>query len=164
MARFFRRAKERWVFAPAVANLAAPTRAEINAGTVLTEPGSSAVSGFAADPTGFRLMNEPIATPDAASSFDKQIPGLNRVDGTPTIVFYDDDAGTAIRTALAEGTAGFVMRMPNGDAVGKRVGVWPVKVAGLNDDLGVLNAGAAATFEVQFSVTAEPQKNGVLPA
>ena len=46
MARFRPNNKAKVVFAPAVANLAAPTTAEINAGTVLCTPGTYAADGL----------------------------------------------------------------------------------------------------------------------
>lgn len=152
------------MFAPAVANLAAPTRAEINAGTILTTPGSTAASGIASPPSGFKLANEPIPTPNAAQAFDAQIVGVDRVDGNSAITFYDDDTSTTKRTALAKGTAGFIIRMPYGDTPTKRCEVWPVVSTGVNDDTDILNASGAATFEVGFSITSQPNQNAVIPA
>lgn len=161
MARFFRRGKEKWVFAPAVANPAAPTRAEINAGTVLTAPGDTAAAGISAV-AGFAISNAPIAVPDAATTFDKSIPGIDSAEAS-SITFYDDDASTTKRTALAKGTAGFIIRMPYGDVAGKRCAVWQVRTTGVNDDANLV-AAEGATFGVGFSVEAEPNQNAVVPA
>jgi hypothetical protein len=137
MAAFIRRGKEKWVFAPAVSSIAAPTRSEINAGTILTVPGTTsqlvAFAGFATD----------IAdadTSDLSSTQDTAIPGTTPV-ATPTLTFKDDDSSTTIRAALAEGTSGFIIRMPYGDVPTKRCSVWPVRVGSQND--GVLSRGAA---------------------
>lgn len=161
MARFFRRGKEKWVFAPAVANPAAPTRAEINAGTVLTQPGDTAAAGVAAV-AGFTLSNAPITVPDAASTFDKSIPGVDSTDAS-SITIYDDDASSTKRTALAKGTAGFIIRMPYGDVAGKRCEVWQVRTTGVNDDANLV-AAEGATFVVGCSIEAQPNQNAVVPA
>lgn len=158
MAAFIRRGKEKWVFAPAVASIAAPSRAEITAGTILTVPGTTsqlvAFSGFATD----------IAdadTSDMSSIQDTAIPGTIPV-ATPTLTFKDDDASTTIRAALAEGTAGFIIRMPYGDVPTKRCTVFPVRVGSIND--GEELGNEAAKFMVRFSQTAAASKVAVIPA
>lgn len=152
MARFFRRGVSAIKFVPAVAGTS-PTRAEITAGTNLT----AQIAGIG----GFSLNNSPIATPDLATAFDSQIDGPDTTD-TSTLNLYDDDAAATIRTALAKGTAGFVLLFPYGDVPGKRVEVWPAKSTGVNDQWGL--DAAAAQFQVGFAVTAKPNQAGVTPA
>lgn len=161
MSSFFRRGKEKWVFAPAVANMAAPSRAEINAGTVLTQPGDTSAAGVASV-AGFSVTNTPIVKPDAASTFDKSIPGIDSTDAS-SITFYDDDASSTKRTALAKDTAGFIIRMPYGDVATKRCEVWQVRTTGVNDDANLV-AAEAATFVVGFSIENAPNQNAVIPA
>lgn len=162
MARWFRRGKEKWVFAPAVANKAAPTRAEITAGTVLTQPADTSSAGISAV-AGFAISNAPIGVPDASSTFDKQIPGIDSTEAS-SITFYDDDASATKRTALAKGTAGFIIRMPYGDVPTKRCEVWPVRTTGVNDDADIVNASGAATFIVGFAIEDTPNQGAVIPA
>lgn len=152
MARFFRRGVSAIKFLPAVAGTS-PTRAEITAGTNLT----AQVAGIG----GFALSNAPIATPDLASGFDSQIDGPDTTDAS-TLTFYDDDSASTIRSALAKGTAGFVVLFPYGDVPGKRLEVWPAKSTGVNDQWGL--DAAAAQFQVGFAVTAKPTQNGTTPA
>lgn len=153
MARFFRRGVSKVRFCPAVASQAAPTRSEINAGTDL----SAQISGIG----GFSLANSPITTPDLATNFDSQIDGPDAT-GDSSLTFYDDDASSAIRTALAKGTTGFIVLMPYGDVATKRCEVWPVKSTGVNDEW-TLDA-TAAQFGVGFAVTGKPTQNAVVPA
>lgn len=152
MARFFRRGVSAVKFVPACAGTS-PTRAEITAGTDLTAQ-VAAIGGFA-------LNNAPIATPDLATGFDSQIDGPDTTDAS-TLTFYDDDAATVIRSALAKGVSGFVLLFPYGDVTGKRVEKWPVKSTGVNDQWGL--DAAAAQFQVGFAVTAKPGQSGVTPA
>lgn len=151
MARFFRRGISAVKFVPACAG-ASPTRIEITAGTDL----SAQVAGIG----GFALSNAPIATPDLATSFDSQIDGPDSTDSS-SLNFYDDNATATIRTALAKGTAGFILLFPYGDTAGKRVEKWPVKSTGVNDQWGL--DATAAQFQVGFAVTAVPVQNGVTP-
>jgi hypothetical protein len=139
-------------WAPAVAG-ASPTRAEITAGTILTTDINTI--------GGFKLKNSPITTPDLSTTFDTQIDGPDSVD-TSTLNFYDQDNSSTIRTALAKGTAGFLLLFPYGDIVGKRVEKWACKSTGVNDEW-TLDA-TAAKFEVGFAVTSVPVQNGTTPA
>ena len=155
--RFFRRGKSELFFCPAVADLTAPTAAEITAGVPLT-PGVQAISGF-------QLENAPIATPDLETTFDSQIDGPDTT-ATSTITFYDDDvtdpATDPIRVGLAKGTDGFVVMCPYGNVTGKRAEVWPARSTGVNDtwDLGA----TAALYVVGFAITGEPEQNAALTA
>jgi hypothetical protein len=152
MAKFFRRGVSLIRFLPAVANPAAPTAPEISAGTVLT----AAVSAI----SGFQLSNAPIAVPDLATVFTPQINGEDTVADS-TLTLNDDDTSTAIRTALAKGTSGFILLQPYGAGAGKRAEVWPVKVTGYNDEWSVDNTNAKSV--VGFAITAVPTQNAVNP-
>ncbi len=152
MARFFRRGVSAVKWAPVVAG-ASPTRAEINAGTNLT----SDLAGI----NGFKISNSPISTPDLSTTFTTQMDGPDETDAS-SITFYDQDNATTIRTALAKGSAGYLLLFPYGDSVGKRVEVWGAKSTGVNDEWS-LDANAAR-FEVGFAITRLPAQNGTTPA
>jgi hypothetical protein len=153
MARFFRRGVSKIYFLPAVATPAAPTSIEITAGTDLTVD-TSEIAGFS-------LTNAPIAVPDLAATFTKTINGEDTTD-TSSITFYDQDTTTnAIRTALAKGTAGYIVLMPYGNVTTKRCEVWAVTSTGVNDTWTTGNE--AARFVVSFSINAVPVQNAVLP-
>lgn len=152
MAKFFRRGVSLIRFLPAVANPAAPTAPEIAAGTNLTP----SVGGIA----GFQLSNSPIPVPDLATVFTAQINGEDTVADS-TLTLNDDDTTTAIRVALAKGTAGFILLQPYGATTAKRAEVWPVKVTGYNDEWVLDNTNAKSV--VGFAVTAVPTQNAVNP-
>lgn len=151
MARFFRRGVSAVKFAPAVAG-ASPTRAEINAGTDLT----ASVAGI----NGFKYSNNPIEVPDLGSGFNGQIVGPDSADGS-SLVFYDDNASSTIRTALAKGVTGYILLFPYGDVATKRCEVWPVTSTGVNDDW--TTDAQAAQFEVGFAVTSKPNQSATTP-
>ena len=152
MARYWRRGKSLIKFLPAIANKAAPTAPEFTAGTDLT-PSIS-------DPGAFAFKNSPINVPDLASTFTSQIPGEDTADA-PTITFYDDDTATTIRTALAKGVTGYIVREPYGHVTAKRCEVYPVTVTGVNDTWTAGND--AAQFDVGFAITATPTLTAVEP-
>lgn len=150
--RFFRRGVSAIKFLPAVAG-SSPTRAEINAGTDMT--------GQVADINGFMLNNNPITTPDLLTTFDSQIDGPDSTADS-SLVMYDLSDSATIRTAVAKGTNGFLVLFPYGDAVGKRLEVWPVRSTGVNDQWSM--AADPARYLVGFAVTLKPTQNGTTPA
>lgn len=161
MARHMKAGTARVIFAPAVASLAAPTRAEITAGTVLAEPGTTVVVGMK-EMNGWETSPSDIAVPDVNTTFDGTIPG-RKAASSPSVTFYDDTAASTIRTAQAEGTAGYMIIMPYGDTEAKRCEVWPCRVSALNDSQ-VTNANEAATFTAMYATTGEPDKAAAIPA
>jgi hypothetical protein len=160
MPRFFDRKTSKVVFMPSVASLTAPTRAEINAGTVLAAPGSSATESIV-DIGGWISRNNPITITDLNSDFDKQEPGTFSADGS-SLTFLADLTGRVIRDALAEGTIGYMGLMWSGDVAGRKMQVWPVRVAA-NNDLPSLG-NEMHRFEVQFAPFDAPAKNATIPA
>lgn len=158
MARYFRRGKSKVLFTPTVAGYSAtagtgsPTRAEITAGTPLTPQ--------VAEVTGFQFSNSPIATPDLNSTFTSTIAGEDTAADSG-FTFYDDDAATTIRTALAKGTKGFILMFPYGDVATKRCEVWPVESTGVADEWSAGND--PARFAVSFGITSPPSLNGTIP-
>jgi hypothetical protein len=152
MARFFRRGYSKIKFAPSVAG-SSPTRAEITAGVDL--------SPQVADIGGFQLTNNPIETPDLATSFNSQIDGPDTTADS-SLTFYDDNASSTIRNALAKGVSGYILLFPYGDVVGKRVEVWQCKSTGVNDQWSL--DAAAGQFQVGFAVLTTPNQAGTTPA
>lgn len=153
MARFIPAGKEKWRWLPAVANKAAPTRAEITAGTDLT-PHIATIDGFTRD------VGDADAS-DWGSATDKTVPGTTSLP-TSSMGFYDDDTVTTVRDLIgAEGVNGFMARFPYGDVPAKDMEVWPVRSKGLNRPA---NRAETAKFNVGFSITDTPELDAVVPA
>jgi hypothetical protein len=148
-------------FLPAVASLAAPTTGEIAAGIVLAEPGSTLVAGLK-EMSGWETSATNPDVPDVSSKFTGKIPG-RQTGGEGVSVHYDDDSSTTIRTALAEGTVGFMLIGKSGRTAGKRCEVWPVTVSTIADS-PVNSSGDPATFSVMYAQTRTPSKTAVMPA
>jgi hypothetical protein len=157
MAKFARKGKSKVYFVPTIAAVSgsspgSPTGPEISAGTDLS-PQLQAIAGF-------DLNNTPIPAENLADAFTATIPGEDQVNN-PTLTFHDDDAVTGIRTALAKGTSGYIVRMPYGNVTAKRCEIYKVTVTGNNDLYAVGNE--TAKFQVGFSVASPPNQAGVLP-
>jgi hypothetical protein len=154
MGRYTRKGRSKIAFVPTISSLAAPTIAEITAGTVLDTR--------MAEMSGFQFKNSVIKTPDLSTTFVSQIPGEDEADDS-SITFYDDDgASDAVRTALVKGAAGFIVLMPQGKVATKRCEVWPATSTGFNDEWTVANEAAKAM--AQFSITAPPNQSAVVTA
>lgn len=149
MARYFRRGLSKVYFETASAT---PSNAQILAGTDL----GAALNAL----TGWDFQNTPIPTPDLGSTFTSTIGGEDTTQ-SPSMTFYDDSAGATIRTALAKGNAGWVVRCPLGTGTGKRVEVYPVASTGVNDSWSTGNE--AALFVVTFAITAVPNQGYSIP-
>lgn len=155
MSKFFIRGIEKWKFCPAIANLAAPTSAELTAGTSLT-PRMATSSGFTA-------TRSAIDAPDADTAFVTNVPG-SVAPAASQIVFNDDDAivGTdPIKTLLADNVTGFIVIARRGFGTGKPGQVWPIRSGGDNDEHNWENAPARFTIDMFFPQ--EPEKHAVLP-
>lgn len=150
---FFRRGVTRFVACPSVANLAAPTRAELTAGTVLL--GITAVSGF-------QITNSPVDTPDLDSTFTSNVPGEDKA-GNSALTFKDkrNTESSGIRAALAKGTSLVIVYMPYGDVPTQRCECWPATSTGVNDVIDMTKAGE---FMVGFAIPSPPTQVGVIPA
>jgi hypothetical protein len=145
-------------FVPTVAALAAPTVANITAGTALT--------GQIAETNGFMFSNSPIQTPDMDSTFVSQIPGEDTSEDSG-LVFYEDKATNPIRTALAKGTNGYIVIFAAGyagasPAASDKCEVWPVTVS--SNSRKYSSGNEAAQYEVKFACTAPPAQDAVVAA
>jgi hypothetical protein len=152
--------KAKVVYAPSVANLAAPTSGEITAGTVLNLPGTHVNAGLI-EMTGFETEQSFVTLSDMGTTTDGKIPGRKTLPDA-SLKFYDDDASATVRTALAEGSSGFIIRFPYGQSTGKRCEVWPVTIGAINDS-PYSAANEAQTFMVAVAITSTPNKLAVSP-
>jgi hypothetical protein len=139
-----------WV--PTIANKAAPTRAELDAGTDLT--------GEVAEVSGFQTTSESTDTPDLGSRFTSKIPGRITADDS-SITLYASENSQDVRQLLPRDTAGFVVQFPEGDVAGRTMDVFPVKVSSAPKETSIEDPGKVM---VQFTVTSEPVENVTVPA
>jgi hypothetical protein len=151
--RYFARGLTRVVYCPVVANVNAPTRAEINAGTDLT-PEISEVNGW-------DITSNEIETPDLATVFTSKIPGSTSI-GDSSLTMYADDNGADVRGVLPRGTSGKILMMYGGDIVASKMDVFPIRVRSVGKPVAL--GDDAATVALAFSITAQPAENVAVPA
>lgn len=153
--RFNRKGTTKISFLPtiAAANLI-PTAAEITAGTDYTAQ-ISAMEGWS-------LENQPIETPDMASTFVSKIGGDDSAADS-SLTFYEDSALDDIETDLAKGTSGFIVIFSKGSTpANKGMDVFPVTVVSNSKSYSTDNEAAKIT--VQFTITSRPVFNGTVPS
>lgn len=158
MSRFNRRGTEQVFLVQSIANQAAPTVAEINAGTDL-HPVLRAL-------TGFTTSVEDLDAADQSSDFNKTIPGGETPEAS-SMTFYAGDADAddeeTVRAAFVEGDEAFIVFCPRGAPTATEpCDVFPVRIKANNDDKVVANA--AATFTVQMSIHESPSKQVAIAA
>lgn len=156
MGRFVPSGVSAVVFVTSTPTLSGPTQAQITAGTKLTDPSLSQQAESMKQMDGWEAASQSAPVPDVSSKFDKTVPGRQSA-GTPTITMYLDDSSVVIRTALAEGTNGYILIMAGGQAATKLVDIYPVRVASSNDSQ-INSENEAMTYVVGFDITAAPTR------
>ena len=153
MGRFIRRGVSKFYWLPAVANIAAPSAAEITAGYEIT--------GKLAEINGFDFTNERAPAPDFAARFTSSIPGANTI-GDSSIVVYEDDTNQDVEDALPMDDTGYLLIAPKGRGVTKPGEVYPATITGINREYTADNTPARIT--IGFAITAEPELDAALPS
>lgn len=141
-----------WV--PDIANIAAPTRGELEAGLNLS-PQIMAVDGW-------KVSSEKIETPDLSTEFTGSIPGSTNADDS-SLTMYSDKGGNDIRQVLPRGEDGFIVWLHGGDTPGNfTMDVYPVRVGSRGKPITLDDE--ACSIEVAFFITGEPQEDLEIPA
>jgi hypothetical protein len=156
MARYFRRGTSKMYFAPTIADISAPTEAEMLAGTDL--------SCEVGEIEGFKFSNNPIDVPDFCSEFVSKIPGEDTGDDS-SMTFYEDDTSNPIQALLAKGTEAYIVLFPYGISAtdpqaGDECEVWPVSVASNTREWSAGND--PARYMVEFTLSAPPDTSAVV--
>lgn len=151
--RYFARGLTKIYYCLTIVSIAAPTRAELNAGTDLSRE--------VAEVNGWDITSEEIETPDLATSFTSKIPGSLSV-GDSSINMYADDNGADARGVLPRGTIGNIVMLYGGDIPASKMDVFPIKVRSVGKPISL--GDDAATVNLQFSITAAPAENVTVPA
>lgn len=143
--------KPYWV--PSISNKAAPTRGELNAGTNL--------SGDLNAADGWKTTSDQVETPDMNSRFTSKIPGRISADDS-SLTVYADLGGVDARALMPVDTNGFIVWLDGGDVTGRKMDVYPVRVASHGKERST-EGKDAATIEITFSITSQPAENVTIP-
>jgi hypothetical protein len=142
------------VFCTTIANKAAPSRAEINAGTDLTREVSGA--------EGWQVTSTQVDTPDMDTTFTSTTSGRTSAADS-ALTMYADLTGTDARSLMPRGTNGFILWMDGGDVSGRKMDVFPVRTSSVGKPRSV-EGDEAATVVFQYAITSEPAENVTIPA
>src|SRR5262245_28980609 len=118
--RFIHAGVTKIVFATTVSNINSPSRAEINAGTDL--------SNECADSAGWNVKSNIFDTPDYGRVFTGKLNGRTTSDDS-SLTMYASTQGADARSLLPRGTNGFILWMDGGDVASNKMDVFPVRVA-----------------------------------
>jgi len=150
--RYFRPGITKVIWCPTLSNPAAPTRAEIDAGTDLSDEIS--------DIGGWQVTSDTVDTPDLGSRFVGKIPSTTSADDS-SLTMYADEEGHDVRQLLSRGDSGFVIWMDEGDVADQTMDVFPVLVSSVPKQRDLTSS---ATIMVNFTVIREPSENVTIPA
>ena len=150
--RYYRRGTTKVLWVPTIANKAAPSRAELNAGTALeAETGAMA---------GWQTTSGTVPTPALGSRFTPVVGGeITAADSSLT--FWASKDGDDVRTLLTREATGFIVWMAEGDVEAQTMDVYPVTVT---SQAKIRELDAAAQIMAQFAITSEPAENVEIPA
>lgn len=140
-----------WV--PAIANKNSPTRIELNAGTNLVNENSAA--------DGWKTTSDQVETPTMATRFTAKIPGRISADDS-SLTMYRDLGGTDAIGLMPVDQNGFVVWLDGGDVAGRKMDVFPVRVASHGKTRST-EGKEAATVEISYSITDQPAENLIIP-
>jgi hypothetical protein len=140
---------------PAVADVNAPTRVEIEAVE------SFDLTQEIADAPGWGIAANRTPVPDLGTKFTGRVAG--RIDPEDAqMVFYASSDTEDIRSVLSRGDRGFVYIAHGGDVPTQLADCYPVEVVSVSKPLSV--GGDPAQITVDFAVTAKPGEDVVIPA
>lgn len=140
-----------YYYVPSIATQSSPTRAELNAGTDLTNE-IAAVGDWA-------INGSAVAAPDLAHLFDSSVSGKLSM-GTTTIDMYASTNSTDVRQLLPRGTTGYIVKFPEGDVSGRTMDVFKVTVIAQPKPTNLSNP---SVVQLQFVVTTQPSENVTVP-
>jgi hypothetical protein len=150
--RYYRRGITKVLWVPTIANLNAPTRAELDAGTELGYE-VSAMSGWS-------TTSATVPTPALGSRFTPGVPGeITAADSSLT--FWASKNGEDVRTLLVREAIGNVVWMDEGDVPTQTMDVFPVQVS---TAAKIREMDGAAQIRADFSITAVPAEDVTIPA
>lgn len=136
-----------------IANKNSPTRGELNAGTNLVNENSAA--------SGWSTKVDQVETPNMASRFTPKLPGRIQADDS-SLSMYRDLGGTDAIGLMPVDTNGFVVWLDGGDVGGRKMDIFPVRVAS-HSKARSTEGKEAAQVEITYAITDQPAENVTIP-
>lgn len=151
-ATFYQPGITRIYLCPAIANINAPTRPELNAGLDVTRQ----VAGI----EGWKVVSETLPRPDMASRFTSKVGSAISADDS-SLTIYMARSGVDYRPTLVRGYVGFAVFQDGGEITGQLMDVFPVEITSTPKQRGL---GELMTAMIQFSITSTPAEDVAIPA
>lgn len=150
--RYFAVGVTQVLFCPAIASKAAPTFAELDAGTELTRD--------IADLAGWATTSNFIEVPDLVTRFTGKIPGRITAEDSSFTFYADEDRGSGdVRGLLPRDTEGYIV-IADGGLASAKGDVFHVKVGSTSP---VRSMDDASKVMVNFAILDEPAEGVTLP-
>ena len=150
--RYFPPGTRKYYWVTAIANPAAPARAELNAGTDLT--------GQVAVVNGFTLQRATADVTPLGSSFTVLLNTTLDAGSTSELILYASADSHDARLLMPAGSTGFVVLLPEGDIPGQYCEVWPANVNAMFFEPATETPGE---IHFQYTITAAPSQNVLIP-
>ncbi|MEV4093786.1 hypothetical protein [Streptosporangium saharense] len=150
--RYWPKGTLKWYWVPTIADINAPTRAELDAGVDL----SREVAAYEGWTTSSNFEN----APDVNSRFVSKVAADIEAEDS-SLTMYADPSGSDARTLMSRGEEGNIVRFGGGDVPGRKMDVFPVEVGSVSKPFE-MDAVPVCTF--QFAITAEPAEDVAVPA
>ena len=152
--------RTRVAFVPTIANIAAPTTAELNAGTLLQS--TLVPTGL----EGFENTTADVDNTSLASTFDTKLPGRQSFSGTGLVLKKQDGTDTVFNLLSVPSTNGYIVirdSLPEGTAwaSSQAVEVHPIRTA-THSMLGRGEANSVLRYRVPTPITSAPNLKAVV--
>lgn len=150
----------RVAFVPTIANIAAPTVAELNAGTLLQS--TLVPTGL----EGFENSTADVDNTSLASTFDTKLPGRQSFSGTGLVLKKQDGTDTVFNLMSVPNTNGFIavrdgILEATGWVAAQKVEVYPIRTAA-HSMMGRGEANSVLRYRVPTPISAKPELKAVV--
>ena len=147
-------------YVPTIANIAAPTVAELNAGTSLTS------TLIPAGLEGFENSTAEVDNTSLASTFDTKLPGRQSFSGTGLVLKKQDGTDTVFNLISVPGTNGYIVvrdgvLQATAWTIADKAEVYPIRTA-THVMLGRGESNSLLRYRVPTTITAAPNLKAVV--
>jgi hypothetical protein len=150
----------RVAFVPTIANIAAPTTAELNAGTLLQS------TLIPAGLEGFENSTADVDNTSLASTFDTKLPGRQSFSGTGLVLKKQDGTDTVFNLLSVPNTSGYIVirdgvTESTAWAATNKVEVYPIRTAA-HSMMGRGEANSLLRYRIPTPISAAPNLKAVV--
>jgi len=142
-----------WV--PSIADILAPTRLELDAGTDLVLENAAS--------EGWNVTSNQVPVPNMGRKFTGSIPGRITAEDSSLDMYASID-GIDARALMSRDEEGNIVWLDGGDVAGRLMDVFPVQVSSVTKSNRSVEGEEAQMLKFSYSITEEPAENVLIPA